>query len=203
MITVTLNIQGNPQKIAAGISGITDHPKLKEIASLAAVETWQEHLDQNYVGRPNKLGGAATGYWTLVRNNIFGKPTADGATVTARGPGLSMKYDGGVVRPGKGTSSYTGRITQMLAIPCHPSAHGRRPGDFGRSLFLVQLHGPGASAGLVRREGRSRKRGTLLFILAREAKIKADRNITPRADAVIINMQGRVREFIATSGWKG
>jgi len=198
MIVVTLQIQGNPQKIAAGISGLTDHPKLKEIASLAAVETWQEHLDQHYVAKPNKLGGAATGYWTEVRNGIVGHPTATGATVTARGPGLSMKFDGGVVRPGKGTSSYTGRPTQMLAIPVSPLAHGKRPGDFGKSLFLVQLHGPAAAAGLVKRQGRSKTRGTLMFILTRQAKIKADKGITPRADAIVSNMQRRVREFIAS-----
>lgn len=197
MIVVTLNIQGNPQKIAAGISGITDHPKLKEIASLAAVEAWQDHLDQHYVAKPNKLGGASTGYWSLVRNGIFGRPTATGATVTARGPGLSMKYDGGVVRPGKGTSTYTGRATQMLSIPVAAEAHGKRPGDFGKSLFLVQLHGPAAAAGLVKRQGRSKTRGKLMFILAKQARIKPDKNITPQPAVVISNMQRRVREFIA------
>jgi hypothetical protein len=198
MIVVTLNIRGNPQKIAAGISGITDHPKLKEIASLAAVEAWQNHLDQHYVGKPNKLGGAATGYWSDVRNKIFGRPNATGAQVTARGPGLSMKYDGGTVRPGKGTSSFTGRPTQYLAIPVSPLSHGKRPGDFGKSLFLVQLHGPAAAAGLVRRQGRSNKRGQLLFILTKQAKIKADRNITPPASAVVQNMQLRVKQFLAS-----
>ncbi len=155
------------------------------------------------MAKPNKLGGASTGYWADVRNGVSGKGTATGATVTARGLGLSMKFDGGVVRPGKGISSYTGKPTQYLSIPVHPSAHGKRPGDFGKSLFLVQLHGPGAAAGLVRKEGRKnaragRRRGTLLFVLTREAKIKADKNIIPRADAIISRMQTRVREFIAS-----
>lgn len=200
---LSIQVTGNPSKVAASVSGLLTHPQVKDVAVLAGVETWQAHLDQHYVGRPNKLGGASTGYWTRVRNSVGGTPTASGATITASGPGLKMKFDGGTVTPGKGISSYTGKPTAFLSIPVHPSAHGKRPADFPRgSFFLVQLHGPASAAGLVLKSGRSKKRGTLMFVLSRSVNIKSDRAIAPRADEMIQNMQKRVAEFTASGEWK-
>jgi len=136
----------------------------------------EEHLDRHYVGKPNKLGGSSTGYWGKVLKSIAGTMAGDTVTVTMSGVGLAMKYYGGVIKPSGRISSVTGKPITRLAIPIDAAAHGKVPAMFGKSLIRV---GGGLFSPLA-----GRQIGQQLFILAKQATIKPDKNILP-ADIVV------------------
>jgi hypothetical protein len=156
----------------------------------AAMKVVQDHLDANYVGQPNKLGGTPTGYWTNVRNSATAGREGKGVTVDLTGAGLLMKYMGGVIRPTGRVSSVTGKPIKFLSIPTAPESHGKIPAMFGKQLYTRGFAGgtgqsegdSSAGMGLFLRTGsRSSDSDPLLFWLAKQATIKADKKILPPA----------------------
>lgn len=154
---------------------------LGPVLEVAVMKAVQDHLDANYVGKPNKLGGPSTDYWRTVRNSAEGHYITGGdthsVTVKLTGVGLRMKLLGGVIRPTGRISSVTGKPIKFLTIPVSPLAHGKTASDFGKDALYA------TPAGLMDRAG-GHAPGHRLFIFAKQATIKADPNIWPSAETI-------------------
>lgn len=161
-----------------------------EAAAAGAVEA---HLDAEYVPRRNALGGTPTGYWSRVRGSIQSSHDGDSATVAISGPGLRMKWEGGVIRPSGRTSTVTGKPIRFLSIPVDAQAHGKLPAMFGDRLYSRGFAGgTGAREGDTRggmglwlRTGdQSSDSDPLLFWLVKKVTVTADKNILPPAERI-------------------
>ena len=151
--------------------------------SVAAEQSVKDHLVAHYTQKPNKLGGASTGYWRAVHDSAKAVTVINGeasytTTVTLSGVGLRMKLEGGVIVP-KGVNKETGKPLQYLTIPVIAEAHGKTASEFP---FLKPRGGALAKP----QEGS--RFGTAYFILARKAVIKPDPNIFPPAATVLRDM---------------
>ncbi len=170
MISVEVNnvLAGHTLAEAKGLLG-----RLPGIFRGAALEAAQDHLEANYVGKPNKLGGASTGYWAKVHSSARGESDGTAATVTLSGIGLRMKWEGGDIFPSGRVSAVTGKPIKRLAIPIAPEAHGKVPG-----MFTLEREGNT----LVKAGGG----GGAMFRLVRKVRIKPDRNIFPPETAITV-----------------
>jgi len=178
-LTITLDTTASQRQLLAAHEAL--RRDLGPVLEVAVMECVQSHLNAHYVGKPNKLGGASTGYWTTVRNSAAGehKSNGDGSheiTVSLTGIGLRMKLEGGVIRPTGRTSSVTGKQIKFLTIPVNPIAHGKTVSDFGDGVERV-------GGGLFKKLP-GRAFGEQLFLLAKQATIKADPNIWPRTETL-------------------
>jgi hypothetical protein len=161
------------------------------VVEMAAMEAVQTHLDSNYVGKANQLGGQSTGYWTGVRNSAAAEQKGNGVTITLKGAGLLMKWEGGTIKPSGRISSATGKPIKWLTIPVAPEAHGKVAAMFGNRLYTHRFAGgTGQSLGDTRQGGglwlrtgsQSSDSDPLLFWFLKSVTIKPDHNILPPAD---------------------
>ena len=178
-----------------GVAG--DRGKLLAAAAAGVERRWQGHLRERYV--PRDRDGVS--YWADVVRSITSEVTDSGAVVKVSGLGLRLRYEGGMVLPGKGTSSFTGRPTRALAIPSDrvPVRDGRRiaPGQAGPLAFVAARGGDvvgyliaGEVAGTVSRgsnrgKPRVRAKGPVLFTLKLRQAMRGDAGIFPEGGKLL------------------
>lgn len=178
MATITLSIDLSAAEARIRALEKAAVQDLGPVVQMAAEEEVKRHLTAEYCNRPNKLGAPSTGYWRTVRDSAESELQSGGTgtpsvTVTLRGVGLAMKLTGGTIYPSGRISSVTGKPIQFLTIPVNALAHGRTVSDFGQGVERV-------GGGLFKKMP-GRAYGEQLFILAKQARIKADPNIWPSA----------------------
>ncbi len=159
----------------------------------------QDHLLTKYVPR-NKRGD----FWADVRNGVTATANDGAATVTLNELGISLRFNGGEVTPGKSISSYTGKPTRALAIPSDKVRieGGRqiRPGRAGLLAFMRTATKGGDTVGyLVEGEEKEITRGPnkgkkaivpktggeLLYTLRTITRHKGDKGILPKQSELL------------------
>ena len=179
------------------LGALGDRGELLAAAAAGVERRWQAHLRERYV--PRDRDGVR--FWADVVSSMVSEVKESGAVVRVSGPGLRLRYEGGVVTPGKGTSSYTGRPTRALAIPSDavPVRDGRRvaPGQAGPLAFIAARGGDvvgyliaGEVTGTILRgsnrgKPRVRAKGPLLFTLKLRQAMRGDAGILPEGEELL------------------
>lgn len=177
MIDLTVKISGIEGAKALLSKAAARMKEAQPVIEMAAVDAVQDHLQANYVGKANQLGGPSTGYWARVLNSVEGTHDGRAVTVTMKGAGLLMKWQGGVIKPSGRVSSVTGKPIKFLAIPATAAAHGKVPAMFGKKLYAIR----GDRGGVLKLMSSDKRQASdpVMFYLSRSATIKPDKNILP------------------------
>jgi hypothetical protein len=163
----------------------------------------QQNLRDLDVSRANRLGGERTHYfaqaaeeteWTMEGN--------DHAIVSVRQIGIALKYFGGTVTAGVGTSCATGEKTRFLTIPVHPSAYGVRACDIPGLKVISGPRGPFAlgfvTVNHIGHEsgGSTRTREVEIFYLLKESiEIAADKAMLPSPTRLAAVVGAGLRDY--------
>jgi hypothetical protein len=118
----TLLARMTPRKIAEKLDGPMVH----------LVKANFESLPENIHGFP------ASGFWKDCSRATAGRIDDDGLVVYCNKIGARLRYFGGAIKAGAGTSSFTGQPTKYLVIPANGEAYAHTPAMFNR-LRLVQF----------------------------------------------------------------
>ncbi len=139
-----------PPMLQRGGFSLTAQEK-RDIAEQAGLAVQQKVRD-NYEKKNSAFWAEASRSTTL---QVTG---ADEVLVTTHHTGVHLRLKGGVVRPGKGISSKSGKPTSLLALPTEGGK--KSPGDFGSSLTFRAV------------DGYPRLKGVLLPAIKKTAKKK-------------------------------
>lgn len=170
MLSITLTTSDQATPILAALNGeLKDRTELhKYIAATAEVGT-RKHIRSAAEQRhttAQALGARPTGYLTKRAELVEGIGTREGADIRVTGAIFKRTFGPVTVRPVQ---------KKMLAIPMRAESYGRRPGEFGDTLFVYRA-----------KQGRlflARKAGTgrleFLFLLKRVVVLPQDRGLLP------------------------
>ncbi len=115
--------------------------RLKTVIGAAVRDLLSDHLFDKDRNEPNKLGGRRTHYYGKAADAVSFKALTDGVIVSASQVGLRQRLLGGTITP---------KRAQLLTIPVHPEAHGKRAGEFNDLSFIKTGGGRGATAVLAK-----------------------------------------------------
>jgi hypothetical protein len=192
-ISVEINAGDVVESLQSASAAMADSDGMHGSIATAAMKLVRDHLTGKYLSRDGPRGD----FWADVIHST--ESTADGssATVSLNELGITLRYNGGDVLPGKSISSFTGKITKALAVPSDkvPVAGGRqiRPGRAGLLAF-VRAASAGETVGYLvegmpkfATRGKNKGKpyivpkpgGSLLYTLRTITRHKADPNILP------------------------
>ncbi len=89
------------------------------------------------------------GFYADAAKNTEMNVLPDGVEIVTDRPGLRLRIEGGVVKPGKNPSCITGKPTKYLSIPAIAEAYGRGACTFGGLRFVKFGKADDAPAALV------------------------------------------------------
>lgn len=169
--------------------------------AIASEKLVKDHITAKYLPRDGQRGD----FWADVIESTQSTSDGNSANVVLSELGVSLRYFGGEVTPGKSISSYTGELTKALAIPSDkvPVSGGRqiRPGRAGLLAFIQSARG-GETVGFLvegiavarKRDGKRGKKGepytipkpggSLLYTLRTITRHKGDKGILPSDDEI-------------------
>ena len=114
--------------VAAVARGLAPE-KLGPVIGRSAVNVWRGHLFDLNRTRPNKLGGARTGFFAQAARSANFRAEGDGSViVSVNSVGIAQRFFGGTIRPKAGK--------KYLTIPVAPEAYGKTAREFPQ-LVLV------------------------------------------------------------------
>ncbi|MEK7951730.1 hypothetical protein [Luteolibacter soli] len=196
MIGVSVSAEGLVE-MERVVGELGDGRKLLEAAAAGVERRWRGHLEERYVPRDRD----GVDFWGRVVRSMRGEVSESGAVVRVEEVGVRLRYEGGVVVPGKGISSYTGRATRALAIPSGavPVREGRRisPREAGPLVFVKGRGGEtvgclleGEVSGVISRgknkgRPRVRRKGGVMFTLVMRQVIRGDAGILPSGEVLL------------------
>jgi len=192
-VSIQVDTSGITGSLEAQSAAARDSAGMHGAIAVAAKKTVTDHLTANYLPRDGPRGD----FWADVIRSTESTADESAAKVALTELGVSLRYEGGEVTPGKSISSYTGELTRALAIPSArvPVAGGRqiRPGragilafirarTFGETVgFLVE--GEQRVAKIGKNKGKPytvpKQGGALLYTLRTITRHKPDPNILP------------------------
>lgn len=174
--------------------GVKDRAGLNESIAEELKLGVQDHLIAKYLPR-DKYG---LKFWERVHDSAAYTSDEKGGEVTLSHLGVTLRYHGGDVTPGKGISSHTGKTTRALSVPTKavPVKDGVRvpPYRAGILKFIPSKQGNGETVGwLFEGEKRPAKRGknkgkpivvqkpggSLMFTLRTITRHKPDHGVLP------------------------
>lgn len=188
------------------LAALEDTAGLHEALAAAVEATVANHLTGLNSRSPN------TGFYASAARGVEVESDASRGLVRIPELGFALRYYGGTVKPGIGISSYTGKLTEALAIPTDdvpivgPSdaRHRQRPGDAGLLAFIPNRKEGSKSIGFLiegvektvtrgKNKGKTRTvpkpGGDLLYILAEEVTHNPDPSVLP-TDAEFLSSAG-------------
>jgi hypothetical protein len=160
-----------------------------------------------------------TNYYGNAAKSVTSFSDAQGATVRMLHRGLSLRYTGGVVLPGKSISSKTGKPTKSIALASKfvPIRNGNRllPHDFPSLAFIPSRKGGDTTGVLVLAEkklatrGKNKGRfidvaipqgrgGKIMFVLRKRTTHTADPTVIPSDKDLSIAAEKFIRRYIDT-----
>jgi hypothetical protein len=102
---------------------------------------WFFGLDRT---RSNQMGGKRTHFFANVARSVQNPVVSGGVgSVSINHVGLALRWLGGTIRAGVGTSSKTGRPTKYLAVPARAEAYGTTPKQMKDLRFVPRRAGGG------------------------------------------------------------
>jgi hypothetical protein len=133
VITVTLKKDDVTPALAA-LRGVSKNPsRIMAAAGRGVANLFKKHLRGLDRSRPNQLGGKRTHFWLEMSRAVQTPEISERtASVTISHPLAAHKHTGGTVHA---------KRVQLLTIPVHPDAHGRRASvlesEKGIKLFFI------------------------------------------------------------------
>lgn len=211
-LTVTIDTASLSASLEAQAKAIADGDGMHGAIARSVNDTVRDHLTRNYLPRDGPRGD----FWADVIRSTESTSDATSATVALTELGVTLRYHGGEVTPGKSISSYTGEITRALAVPSSkvPVASGRQvgPQDAG-VLAFVRKKGGGETVGylvqgIVRLATRGKNKGkpynapkpggALLYTLRTITRHKADPGILPSDEALVASAKAAILDHIGS-----
>lgn len=159
--------------------------------------------DSTHHRSADRLGANRSGFYADAARNVqMPKIESNGISVGIAKLGLRMRYYGGTVKPGKGTSWKTGRPTQWLAVPNAPEAYGKRTQEFdfsagGAGNLTFVFFRPNLAAlvqnlsTVIKRDRKGVYRpvkstiGAVIFWLKKSITFKPDPSVLPTSDEMV------------------
>lgn len=213
-MSVTISIKIDVSKALASLkaktSAMADRPGLHGSIATAAGKLVKDHLTAKYLPRDGPRGD----FWADVIGSTESVSDNASARVILSELGVSLRYNGGDVTPGKSISSYTKKLTKALAIPSDkvPVRAGRqiRPGRAGVLAFIRSGRSGETVGFLVEGETRVAKRGknkgnpytvpkaggSLLYTLRTITRHRGDSGIVPTNEAITEAAREAIRGFL-------
>ncbi len=162
----------------------------------------RNHLFKYNRAHPNKLGGKRTNYYSQAGKATHWKETGKGIVVYIAHVGINQTVYGGVIKPGRNSSSKGGGATKFLTIPVAAEAHGKRASEFddlelvfNRQGKPVALGRPGVKKAPPAKKGQRgarRKKGkalratwNILFVLRRSVNQKPRPDVIPSEKVLV------------------
>lgn len=151
------------------------------------------------------LGGRK--FWGEAAESTTATADANVATLTVSKVGVRLRWRGGMVLPGKGVSSVTGKPTELLALP--QSSDDSMPGDVLAPLVFVGAKRGKQRGVLVEGERRTVKRGKrkgsvqllakpggmVYFRLVTDTSHTADPHVLPSDEAMRTAVKGGAEQY--------
>lgn len=203
-VTITITDDTATPALRALTRGLSPE-NLLPVLGRSAQNAIKANFDVLEATRPNKLGGPREHYYSTARNSTRLVVSGDTATVGIAEVGIGLRYYGGTIRAGAGTSSATGQPTKYLTIPATAEAYGKRASEFDALTVLWGKNGPYALAIVERgslastiRGGRpsADKVGQVMFWLRKEVDIPADSTMLPTPEAFQTEISQDFRRFV-------
>ena len=161
---------------------------LRKVMGRALANSLKAHFRARNADSPNKLGGKRTNFWSRVAQGVQ-NPVVEstGVSVTVSHEAIRQKYQGGTItaKPGK-----------ALAIPVHPSAHGKSPRVFNNLTLMIL--GPKKTAVLAKKE-RGKGRFTTFYVLKKSVTQSKDPRTLPEERTMIDAITRAARDFLSPS----
>ncbi len=193
--------------------------RLGAIIGRSATNTIREHLFGLNQSRPNALGGNRTNYYASAARATHFTCMGDVVIVSVSWIGMAQRYFGGVIRPGKGISSFSGKPTKFLARPARAEAYGKLPGEFNDLVMLWGRNGPYAlaravstaisyrkthtldmkaagSSAITRAVGRGTQGGEVMFWLKRIVIQEPDETVLPYPELIDTRIARDVDSYV-------
>ena len=116
---------------------------VSEVAARAITNLVRESLFTYGQQNPNQLGGTRTNFFGDAAKATNSKVSTDQVLVQINHIGIRLQILGGIIKPGRGISKWTGKPTRMLTIPASAEAHGYRAAEFDNLVMLWREDGAG------------------------------------------------------------
>jgi hypothetical protein len=116
------------------------------VVMVTAVKGEVQRNFQQLGSRGNKNGWPSQNFYAKAARATNSRVAGDVGFVSVNMLGISQRYFGGDITPGKNVNPVTGRLTKYLAIPAREEAYGKRPGEFDDLQVLWGSRGPFALA---------------------------------------------------------
>lgn len=118
--------------------------------------------------RPNRLNAPSTGFWqaAAASTSFAVDAAAPDVTISVSHRGVRLQHEGGTVFPVH---------ADALAIPIHPDAHGKRPGDIPGLFPVVSAE----NAGLARPGPLGSKVAEWMFVFKASVTIRPHPEVLP------------------------
>lgn len=164
---------------------------------------WFFGLDRS---RSNKLGGKRTHFFADVARSVQ-NPTISGRSggVSINQVGLALRWLGGTIRAGVGTSSRTGKPTRFLAIPARAEAYGTTPKQMPDLRFIPRRGGGGMLVQALQSVVSFGKKGTrlarevgglVMFWLVKQVTQKPDPSVMPAEEQLLKAAVDPMEQFL-------
>lgn len=158
------------------------------IIGRSATNTIREHLFGLNSTRPNQLGGRRTQFYAQAARSTQFQVEGDFVIVSINQVGIAQRFFGGIIRP---------KNSKYLAIPVHPSAHGKRPREFDLELVF----GKGGKPIALATKGRASKRGStrlgeIMFRLVKSVRQQPDPTVLPYSEQIGLRIERDVDSYV-------
>lgn len=191
---ILINATNTAGPAARRVSRVIAPARLNPVIGRSVNNTVREHLFGLNQTRPNQLGGRRTNFYAQAARATNFKVISDSEIlVSIPQVGIAQRFFGGTIKP-KGK--------KYLTIPAHPSAHGKRAGEFADLRFAIV---PGKGPALVLKTAIKAKRvkgdntlsytgGDLvvMFWLRRSITQKPDPTVLPYEELMTARVQDAV-----------
>lgn len=196
---ITINVVNDAGLTAAQRLALLDRPNTFEpVIKRALSNTVKGHFANLQADRPNKMGWPRRNFWASCARSVTQTHVPGKVTVSITQVGFRLRLEGGVVKPGKNISTWSGKPTRWLTIPARPEAYKATAKQFGNLVFayvdgrpaLVANEGGATRLRVVKGAVRSSVIkgaivGTPVFWLAGKTTHKPDPTVLPTREVML------------------
>ncbi|NQT94194.1 MAG: hypothetical protein HQ559_15640 [Lentisphaerae bacterium] len=166
------------------IAGTLNDQGVKQVAGRAGANTTKGHLRKLDRGRPNKMGGRRSHFFSAAADSTFFAAVSDGVEIHIAHTGMAQRYYGGTITPVN---------ARALAIPARPEAYGRLPRDPELPELFVRTWKGGSVAALAAKENGALR---VYFWLVKSVTQEGDPSVLPSEKYLLNNAALAVNSYL-------
>lgn len=208
--SITIDVVNDAGLMAAQRLALLDRPGTFEpVIKRAAANTVKAHFAQLQADRPNKQGWPRRNYWAGCARSVTQSHRPGLVTISITQLGFRLRLEGGIVTPGKGISTKSGKPTQFLTIPARPEAYKATAKQYGNLQFayvdgrpaLVAKEGGATRERVVKGLTRSSVikgaiQGTVMYWLARKTTHQPDPSVLPTKEKMMGEISSAIGDAV-------